>query len=320
MSHGINTFLIQKHRSAFSLIELIVLMAILGLLAALVLTAVQSARESARRTACQSNLHQLGVAIEAFEGVNGHLPAGASVRNFSLHVQLLPYVEQTGMHAQILGNADEDGHSSRFRTTLVPVFVCPSDGGALLYSAADVDGAESAASWAPTSYSGNYGSGFQKHGYNGAFAYAAIESGSFSDGRANTAAMSEVLVGDGTEDPLRISWKTIEPLTAPAELDVFAAKCIDPDFRVPTLLKYQRGRPWTEGQVVTTLYNHVITPNQPFCANGGFALEGAYPPSSNHNAAVNVLFGDGRVDFVSEKIALEVWRKMGSRNGDGPHS
>ena len=58
------------------MVELLVVIAIIGILVALLLPAVQSARESARRTACVSNLRQIGLAALNFESANGHLPTG----------------------------------------------------------------------------------------------------------------------------------------------------------------------------------------------------------------------------------------------------
>src|SRR5262245_17931131 len=89
-------------RRAFTLVELLVVIAIIGVLVALLLPAVQSAREAARRMKCQNHLKQMGLGLHNYHDVFGGLPPGgmATVSTASandgmgFHVFLLPYVEQ----------------------------------------------------------------------------------------------------------------------------------------------------------------------------------------------------------------------------------
>src|SRR5438046_4169318 len=83
-------------RRAFTLIELLVVIAIIGVLIALLLPAVQSAREAARRSQCVNNLKQLGIAIQNYADSNGALPPTGSNggNNFSMKGRLLPFMEQ----------------------------------------------------------------------------------------------------------------------------------------------------------------------------------------------------------------------------------
>src|SRR5688500_3842740 len=88
-------------RRGFTLIELLVVIAIIGVLIALLLPAVQAAREAARRIQCTNNLKQLGLAIHNYQDVYGALPPavqggiGAVYMNYTGYSFLLPYVEKT---------------------------------------------------------------------------------------------------------------------------------------------------------------------------------------------------------------------------------
>ena len=128
-----------RTRQAFSLVELLVVIAIIGVLVALLLPAVQQARESARRSSCQNNLRQLCVAALNFEGAERHLPPGVEqsafptapvYRGSSLFVYLLPWLEESNT-AQRWDFADPlnntvGGAKARIATVL-PTLLCPSD-------------------------------------------------------------------------------------------------------------------------------------------------------------------------------------------------
>src|SRR5688572_25671832 len=97
----------KKPRAAFTLVELLVVIAIIGILMALLLPAVQSARESARRSQCTNNLKQFGLATLTYESTYKRLPPGSIVGStasgalWSQHVFLLPYMEQVNAHERI---------------------------------------------------------------------------------------------------------------------------------------------------------------------------------------------------------------------------
>src|SRR5438045_1403178 len=88
-------------RRAFTLVELLVVIAIIGVLVALLLPAVQAAREAARRMRCQNNLKQIGIASHNFHDTIGELPRAYSpVTGLSWHVNILPYIEQQNLYSQ----------------------------------------------------------------------------------------------------------------------------------------------------------------------------------------------------------------------------
>jgi prepilin-type N-terminal cleavage/methylation domain-containing protein/prepilin-type processing-associated H-X9-DG protein len=308
-----------RGRRAFTVIEMLVVLFIIGLLIALLIPAVQAARESARRTQCGSNLRQLGLAMNAYEAANGHFPPGRFGRGWGQHVAMLPYLDREALYQQIDVTAPAWGSSKNrhpgndaARATTVPVFVCPTDAGNVYWEVERIV-------QIGTSYMGNFGTGVQKYGYNGMFrgiTRGKLATGDVSDGLAYTAAISETLVSNGTNEFLRVTWNTKESYTLPNELERFVAYCLS---LKPADLdggdRWNHGRPWTCGEAGWTWYNHVLTPNQITCSNGTAVQEGAYTAASLHRLGVNVVFADAHVLFVTQTVSPHIWRAYGSRNG-----
>jgi prepilin-type N-terminal cleavage/methylation domain-containing protein/prepilin-type processing-associated H-X9-DG protein len=132
-----------RKRPGFTLVELLVVIAIIGVLVALLLPAVQAAREAARRTQCGNNLKQLGIAIHNYHDMAGRLPCNINHvrqntapfedRNRASHlVNLLPYVEQKGLYDGVnfglrdpqFGNQVIGGKA--LKTFVIPSYICPA--------------------------------------------------------------------------------------------------------------------------------------------------------------------------------------------------
>ena len=130
---------IPSARRGFTLIELLVVIAIVSILIALVVPAVQMARESARRLQCGNNLRQLGLAMHMFHDGHSQFPKGnVPNRLWTFQSKLLPYVEQQRLYEQIdFDNADYcffirpatpgGTPTGDPRGATVPTFSCPSD-------------------------------------------------------------------------------------------------------------------------------------------------------------------------------------------------
>jgi len=119
-------------RRAFTLVELLVVMAIIGILVALLVPAVSGARESSRRTHCSANLRQLSLALQQYHDLCGHFPPGCvepKKRRIAWSAFILPYIEQKELYAQF--RFDLRARSTENQPvagTEVVTFLCPSTG------------------------------------------------------------------------------------------------------------------------------------------------------------------------------------------------
>ncbi|MDO5552772.1 MAG: DUF1559 domain-containing protein [Planctomycetia bacterium] len=142
-----------KRIVAFTLVELLVVIAIIGILIALLLPAVQAAREAARRMQCTNNMKQVALAVQNYHDVNGtcpplgtiykkivgaDYPAGqdnvaiARAGTCSIRIFLLPYMEQNPIFEVFDSNAENPPHGTSAwnafdETTRIPTYICPSD-------------------------------------------------------------------------------------------------------------------------------------------------------------------------------------------------
>lgn len=134
-----------RNRGGFTLIEVLVVIAIIGILVALTVPAVQKAREAAHRTECINNLRQIGVALHSYHDTRKALPVGYKGdapdpwsgldTGWGWAAHLLPHVEQEPLFRSIRFDLPiPHPQNERARSTRVPVYVCPSDGPPLTWA------------------------------------------------------------------------------------------------------------------------------------------------------------------------------------------
>src|SRR4051794_33146416 len=115
-------------RRAYTLFQLLVVLALLILLFALLLPAIAKARLSAARGQSQNNLKQIALAAHNYHDTIGHLPSGLDASNFSAATQFLPYVEQDAVYKSIdLKKSVDDKANAAIRKVSIKVFINPLD-------------------------------------------------------------------------------------------------------------------------------------------------------------------------------------------------
>jgi len=310
----------MRHR-AFSVVELLVVIAVLAILLGLILPAIQSSREAARNVHCKNNLKQIGTACLQYESFHGMYPPGVNGSSTfnSFLATILPYLGEEALYESIDRNwrgTEPAVHEIQRRA--MPKFMCPSEN-----SKSPYEGAR-------TSYAGNYSTGWQKYGPDGMFRAlidlpddiykgGPIRVQNVPDGLSNTVMVSEWLPIGYNKPRLRKVWEMPVPMERPEELDDFADYCaaIPPD---PEFYGWRdnggMGGTWIIGSYPDAKYNHVLTPNQPSCSHGGGPTS-AYTAGSNHHQGINVVYADGHVKFIADAIARNVWRDLGSRGETG---
>ncbi len=345
----------SRNRRAFTLIELLVVIAIISVLIALLLPAVQSAREAARRVQCVNNLKQIGLALHNYLSAVGVLPPGRFNTYISgygncwgTYSQLLPQLDQSAIFNSFNFNLPPDtdpssaSNSTGFETFL-NTLICPSDSDPVLITVGN-------GQFATHNYDLNTGNTYPVVQYpvvpppnppspfpgppNGPFfENSQMTPASFTDGMSNTVAVTETVRSTPTStyanDPLGVFLITGNNSTTGPQIwsDAdYQSQCLS---LPPTTTQYQatRGVRWHYGAPGHTLYNHLRPPNNglPDC-RGGLPHSTRTPTlwsllslnvaaRSKHPGGVNSLLADGHVQFVKNSIAVATWQALGSRNG-----
>jgi prepilin-type N-terminal cleavage/methylation domain-containing protein/prepilin-type processing-associated H-X9-DG protein len=304
-------------RSGFTLVELLVVIAIIGVLVALLLPAVQAAREASRRMNCQNHLRQWALAMQNMHGATEALPEGnrGNPRRVWV-VYTWPYVENQNIALRF----DETKHFYEAPNTITntlngiyclqaPIYFCPSDRPGA-YWKGDIywrSRGNYVINWGNMAIPQNPADPNQHEKFGIApFGFKDFKSfdkprttrfAEFTDGTSNTMLMSEIIMANNDEDfdirgdmmnddrPCTMYMTFNTPNTSVKDVSPFVPPVEDPD-------------------------------DPPYTSTGSaFAHKAA---RSRHVGGVNVAFGDASVRMVQDGIAQSVWWAMGTMNGEEP--
>ncbi len=338
----------SKKHSGFTLIELLVVIAIIATLVAILLPAVQQAREAARRSTCKNNLKQLGIALHNYHDTYNILPPGCMLANEwqdtgstirmggrrkSAHVSLLPYIEQGPVYDLFAAdNFIRTPWDTAFQANQAQIGVlqCPSDpettinssNGHTNYMFSRGDSLQDNNRWA-----GNGGRGMRgmfpqlgDSATDGTFGRA-HRFADVLDGLSNSIAMSErvkakpgsILVADGVTAQLSDTFRT-NPSLCLAEVNG------NGEYITTNILRTTGSR-YSDGQITFTGFTTIVGPNKASCQNGTGTDEndGIFDPTSQHKGGVQVLMGDGAVRFVSNSIDTGNLTSAAPTGGKSPY-
>jgi prepilin-type N-terminal cleavage/methylation domain-containing protein/prepilin-type processing-associated H-X9-DG protein len=280
----------MKHRSAFTLVELLVVIAIIGVLVGILIPAVQAAREAARRATCKNNLRQTGLALHSYHDARRSLPTGwlgfdaagrpdaEGERAWGWASRILPFVEEDPLFKSIrFDRPITDPVNRGPRETVLPVYLCPSDATPPTFTLQREAGGQPIVDLSRSNYVGVYGTReleeFPNEGDGIFFHNSRTQFKHIVDGLSKT-----FIVGERSSHLGSSTWVGVLPDG--------------------------------EEAIARIVGSGDLPPNPASLDNGHLDDFSSYHPSGTH-----FLFADGAVTMIGDEIDPAVYKAMCTRAG-----
>jgi prepilin-type N-terminal cleavage/methylation domain-containing protein/prepilin-type processing-associated H-X9-DG protein len=331
------------NRRGFTLIELLVVIAIIAVLIALLLPAVQGAREAARRIQCVNNLKQLGLGMQNYESINGALPpqqvlsfSGTTITwksQWGISARIAPFLEQGPLYNALnFTNKTSDAANLTVVSSTLKVLICPSEIQPQPFSSTSSAGVTTA--YGVSNYGWSVGDWYTFGGPGGPANRNAFQTNASRPFAAFTDGLSQSLLAAEVKTYLQayhncpsvVPPALAAPLASPDPATVISVVASAGSGCGTTLLGHVR---WVHGDSFNDGFTTALPPNTRSPA-GSQALDSdltskdeddggptysSVTSRSYHPGGVNALFGDGSVRFVKNSINWPTWRALGTIGG-----